>query len=451
MFTVHGDGYGLAQQMSQESHLVTVYCHDPDDRKCFEGLVHKTLDWEGEALKSDFTIFDSNEHGDKADYLRAKGSLVWGGGRLADKLENDRAFGMSVLQRAGVPVPTAHQFKTGADAKTIVEEKFRDSERMVIKLDDPKASKATSYVAKDKADMLTRIENWMTTEKDQANLGGGGIIQEYIKGIEISVEGWFDGEEFLYPYNVTMEDKKLLNDDVGPNTGCASNIVKQLRAAHPKIARLLLEPLVPVLKKGGYVGQIDVNCIVDESGKVYALEFTPRAGYDATPTLVMGLPGYGESVARALHIKTCDGPGCECPTKPDCRCLCCGSERPPFWFLGAVRTYLPPYPFESKDHEIMLGCYQSGAGSEIKGWLDGTDKTRERIILYDAVMEGGKLLTAGTCGIPFIAMGHGPTIEDMRDDVYKHLHEVSVANCCFRTDLGVKQKRNWPKIEHLLR
>jgi hypothetical protein len=28
-----------------------------------------------------------------------------------------------------------------------------------------------------------------------------------------------------------------------------------------------------------------VNCIVDESGAVYALEFTPRAGYDATPTL----------------------------------------------------------------------------------------------------------------------------------------------------------------------
>lgn len=430
--------------------MVTVYVCNPDDRECYEGLVHKTKDWEAEARRSDFTIFDSNEHGDKADYLRSKGFKVWGGGRLADKLENDRAFGMQILSRVGIPIPIAHQFKTGEEAKSIVQSKFEDGERMVIKLDDPLASKATSYVAKDKADMLTRIENWMTTEKDQANLDGGGIVQEFIKGIEISVEGWFDGKEFLYPYNITMEDKKLLDGDVGPNTGCSQNLVKQLRPKHPKLARLLLEPLVPALKAGGYCGQIDVNCIVDSEGKVYALEFTPRAGYDATPTLVVGLPGYGEAVARALGLKDCtDSEGCECP--PGCRCLCCGSQRPAFWFLGAVRAWLPPYPYESTDHPFNRELYRATAGTEIKGWIDGSEKTKERVILYDAKLENGKLLTSGTCAIPFIALGHGPDIDTMREDVYKHLSEVKVANLCYRTDLGLKQKKAWPKIEHLLR
>jgi len=451
MFSSLGDGYGLCQQMSTEGHLVTVYCHAPVERKCFEGVVHKTLDWEGEALKSDFVIFDDNGHGEKAEYLRAKGVKVWGGGRLADKLESDRGFGMDVLKRAGIPIPPAFEFKTGEEAKSIVEKEFRDKDRMVIKLDDPKASKATSYVAEDKADMLTRIENWMTTEKDAVDLGGGGIIQTFVKGVEMSINGWFDGETFLYPFSAQMEDKKLLNDDKGPNTGCAQNLVKNLRPAHPKLARLLLEPLIPVLKRGKFVGEIDVNCIVDSEGIPYALEFTPRMGYDSSSTWVMGMAGYGECVARALHIKSCDSPACECPTKPDCYCLTCGAERPPFWFLGAVRTYLPPYPFEAKDRKVTVAAYEATAGVEIKGWLEGTDKTRERIILCDVVMEGGKLLTAGTCGIPYVALGHGPTIEACAEDVYKHLGQVRIANACYRTDFGKKQAKAWPKVEHLLR
>ncbi len=430
--------------------MVTLHVHDKMAAPAYEGLAHKTADWEAEAMKADFIIFDLNGHGEKADYLRAKGKKVWGGGRLADKLENDRAFGMKVLTKAGVPIPTTHYFKSGDEAKALVEKKFKDSDRMVIKLDDPKASKATSYVAKDRADMLTRIENWQTTEKDQANMDEGGIVQEFIEGVEISVEGWFNGKDFLYPYNITMEDKKLLNDDVGPNTGCSQNLVKQLRPARPKIARLLLEPLVPVLAKGGFCGQIDVNCIVDGQGKVYALEFTPRAGYDATSTLVMGLPGYGEAVSRALGLVDCsDSATCECPE--GCRCLVCGSERPAFWFLGAVRCWLPPYPFETSEGSLSKAAYESGGGTEIKGWLEGSEKVRARVVLYDARMEGGKLLTAGTSGIPFIAMGHGPDIDSMREDVYKHLGQVSVANLCYRTDLGMKQAKNWKKIEHLLK
>jgi phosphoribosylamine--glycine ligase len=439
----------LAQQCALEGHQVMVHLHDKDVSKCFEGLVWKTDDWEKAALESDFTIFDANEHGEKAEMLRAKGVKVWGGSVLADRLENDRAFGMEVLTRAGIPVPKTQHFKNAAEAKALVEA-FKDSDRMVIKLDDPKASKSSSYVASDKADMLARIEGWTTTEDDQANLNLGGIVQEFIKGVEISIEGWFDGEDFLYPYNITMEDKKLLNDDKGPNTGCGQNLVKQLKPAHPKLARLLMEPLIPVLKRGRFIGQIDVNCIVDRDGNAFALEFTPRAGYDATPTLVMGLPGYGEAVARALSLVTCNASeGCTCPE--GCRCLSCGSERPPFWFLGAVRTYLPPYPFECSDHKVTGAAYDAGAGVEIKGWLEGDEKTKSRVILYDACLEDGKLLTAGTCGIPFVALGHGPDIETMVEDTYKHLSEVKVANLCYRTDLGKKQRLAWPRVEHLLR
>lgn len=440
----------LAQQLALEGHQLKVYLADKDVSRCYDGLVWKSDNWERDAKDADFTIFDATEHGEKAEYLRSKGVKVWGASVLADRLESDRAFGMDVLTRAGIPVPETKHFSNAAEAKKLVEA-YKDGDRMVIKLDDPKASKSSSYVAKDKADMLSRIEGWTTTEDEQANLGKGGIVQEFIKGVEISIEGWFDGEAFLYPYNITMEDKHLLNDDLGPNTGCAQNLVKQLRPAHPKLARLLLEPLVPVLARGKFIGQIDVNAIVNSEGKPFALEFTPRCGYDATPTLVMGLPGYGEAVARALHLKTCQQGECECPLDGDCHCLTCGAERPPFWFLGAVRTYLPPYPFECADHGVTGAAYDASRGTEIKGWLEGSDSVKARTILYDACMEDGKLLTAGTCGIPFISLGHGSTIDDMLQDLDRHLSEVSVANGCRRSDLGKKQRLAWPKIEHLLR
>jgi phosphoribosylamine-glycine ligase len=439
----------LAQQMALEGHQVMVHLHDKDVHRCFEGLVWKSENWEKDAKEADFVVFDANEHGEKAEWLRKQGVKVWGGSLLADRLENDRVFGMEVLTRAGIKVPLTKHFKNAAEAKKLVE--GWDSERTVIKLDDPKASKASSYVSKSRQDMLDRIEAWTSTEDAQADLNKGGIIQEFIHGTEISIEGWFDGESFLYPYNITMEDKKLLNDDKGPNTGCAQNLVKQLRPEHPRLARLMLEPLVPVLARGRFIGQIDVNAIVDKEGVPHALEFTPRAGYDATPTLVMGLPGYGEAVARALHLKTCEGEACECPTRGECRCLCCGAERPPFWFLGAVRTYIPPYPFECADHAVNGAAYDESRGVEIHGWLDGSEKTKQRVILYDAMLEDGKLLTAGTCGIPYIVLGHGPFIERMRDDLWKHMGEVSVADLCYRTDLGKKQAKAWPKIEHLLR
>lgn len=441
-----GDGVGLAQQMAQEGHEVLLYLKEPNLAPVFEGILWKTDDWETAAQEADITFFDVNGDGARAESLRAKGLKVWGGGRLADRLENDRMFGMEVMKRGGLRIPETFDFKTPEEAKRIAQE---IGEKAVIKLNAPDVGKDTSFVADDAEQLVERIDEW--EKRDKAYFKDGGIVQRFIEGTEISVEGWFNGDRFLYPFNVTMEDKKLLNDDKGPNTGCAQNVVKQLRAEHPRIARELLEPLVPVLQRGKFCGQIDVNCIVsDEDRECYALEFTPRAGYDATSTLVVGLPGYGEAMARALGLRTCnESEGCQCP--PHCSCLQCGSERPPFWYLGAVRVYLPPYPFECSDEKLCTDAYSTLRGTEIAGWLDGDQKTKDRVVLFDAMMEDGKVVVAGTSGIAYIALGHGPDLGTMAEDTYKHLGEVKLANASFRTDLGRKQARAWPKIEHLLR
>ena len=199
---------------------------------------------------------------------------------------------------------------------------------------------------------------------------------------------------------------------------------------------------MPFLKKGGFIGQIDVNTIVSgEDGSPYALEFTPRPGYDATPTLTLGLPGYGEAVARALKIPSGGG-----NVPSDQRSLVEGADRP-WLYLTAIRTYLPPYPFESTDEKLNREVYKATAGVEIQGWTP----EQRRVLLVDAAQVDGKIVTAGTYSVPLIALGHGASIDEAVADNFKHLGEVKVANLCHRTDLGRRAKKAWPIIEPLLR
>jgi len=425
IFSPQGDGVGLALQLMSEGHSVLVHFVDENDAKQGKGLLWVSQDWQADARQADFVIFDANKFGGYADNLRKDGVKVWNGGVLADRLEMDRKFAMAVMRKSGIPIPPSHDFSNYAEAKKIIESEFEEKERPVIKLND-NAGCATSYVSRNKADMLSTIEAW---DKDGlADLSKGGIVQEKIEGAEISVEGWWNGEEFMYPFNVTLERKKLLNDDRGPQTGCSWNFVQNLKPKRPRIARTFLEPLAPLLKKG-YVGQIDVNMIVDDDGQAYALEFTSRLGWDASPTLVQGLPGYGEAAARALGLS-------------EGKSLIAGAENP-FDALVAVRLWLPPYPWEAKTKPM---------GKEVYGCLEGvpvnTNADLDRFLPYDCAMNGDDtMVVAGTCGVIGIALGHGKTLDSAIRMSYDAAEAVECPNLCYRTDGGEAVKEDLPRIK----
>jgi len=141
--------------------------------------------------------------------LRARGVKVWNGGALADALEKDRSFGMKAFEKAGIPTPETFKFGTASQAKEIVSANFRARDRMVIKLDDFGAC-ATSYVARDRADMLAQIATW-EADPTIARIDKGGIIQRFVEGVEISIEGWFNGTEFMYPFNVKSDSHLFVN------------------------------------------------------------------------------------------------------------------------------------------------------------------------------------------------------------------------------------------------
>jgi phosphoribosylamine-glycine ligase len=388
-------------------------------------MIWTSRDWQADAKEADFVIFDQNGRGEMADELRRRGVKVWNGGVAADRLEKDRSFAMKVCRKLGIPIPDTFDFHGAKDALEILAANFSASDRAVIKMDD-EAGCSTSYVAKDIEDLRAQIEAW---EKSGAvNLEQGGIIQRFVEGTEFSVEGWFDGERFLYPSNWTMEDKKVLNDNLGPNVGCAFTVTRNIRPREPRVVRKFLVPLAPFLKKAGFVGQIDVNTIVTDEGDEYALEFTPRPGYDATSTLIQGLPGYGESVARALGIVPGDD-------------LIAGADRP-FDFFASVRVWIPPYPFEAPSKTLGHDVYTCTEGVPVNG-LPLVD----RFVPYDVrVNDENETVMAGTCGVAGIGLGRGSSVEEAIRHAYSSVKGLEIPNLCYRTDGGKRVLKQYPQI-----
>jgi len=75
-----------------------------------------------------------------------------------------------------------------------------------------------------------------------------------------------------------FEHKKHMNKDLGVNTGEMGTVIRYTKQS--KLADMLLKPMADTLHKIGYVGMLDMNCIIDEKdGTPWPMEWTARPGY----------------------------------------------------------------------------------------------------------------------------------------------------------------------------
>jgi len=389
--------------MREEGHDVAVYIADEGSRATWDGLVWK-VDHPRDLEQGDLVIYDQNSKGNVADGMRERGILTWCGSELADRLEKDRLFGMKTFSESGVPIPDTYEVSGLGDVKTVCASEFSRGEKVVVKLDGSDLC-SMSYVAANPKDLIAQIEHW---ELDgQIKTPWTGIVQRFVEGIEVSVEGWWNGESWSN-HNLTIEEKKAWPGNLGPAVGCSYNTVCKIDPGS-KLFKMMVEPIGRVLKD--YTGQLDVNTIVGEDGPV-ALEFTPRPGYDATPTLAWGdQGGYGDRVLEALGIENTGKQERE--------------PRPgPFW--AGVRVSVPPYPFESKNKKLAEEANETSRG------VPFVCPCPEDFYLYDAMMLDGKLVCAGTIGIAGVAMGGGSSPKAAGRAAYRTAEKLQIPNKAYR-------------------
>lgn len=337
-FAYHSfDGVTLswARRLHDEGHEVLFYVKGDRKNTIGRGIVNvasSLAQWRAWGLMDPSTIyfFDATESGELADQLAKQGCLVVNGGTFQDRLELDRAWGADIATRAGILVPPTYKFGSIAEAISFLQSnpvQQAGDGGWAWKPDKDIGTDAT-LVAKDAETIVDHVQQISRRFGD----GLKCILQERIDGVAVSTARWWNGKTWVGPIEGTIENKKLMNDNLGPATGCSLNVVWFYRDEDVRIAQELhFEALAEEFRRvKAPAGLYDINCILDKRG-AWFLEWTPRLGVDSEITSQRGIMALGEFI-HALVL------GLPVDQYFD-------TDQAYF----DVRLTIPPYPFHTKE------------------------------------------------------------------------------------------------------
>jgi len=137
---------------------------------------------------------------------------IWGPNRKAAQFESSKVFSQKFMERYGIPTAAAGTFDDAASAK-----KFAASlGKCVVKADGLALGKGVLICA-NAAEAEKAVDEIMVGKAFGA-AGARIVIQEYLKGVEISLHALCDGRTAkLFP--TSQDHKRALDGDKGLNTG----------------------------------------------------------------------------------------------------------------------------------------------------------------------------------------------------------------------------------------
>jgi phosphoribosylamine--glycine ligase len=399
--------HDLAIQVRQEGHSVRYAVHSKADKDVADGFLEKVDDWEASRDWADVFVFDDNDFGDAAERLRKDGKLVVGGTKYSDRLEDDRDFGQAEMKAAGMVILPSWDFDSFEAAIEFIK---KNPERYVVKPNGKAQNeKVLSFVGQedDGRDLLMMLERY---RKGWASKIKSFQVQKFVAGVEVAVGAFFNGKDFVLPCFINFEHKRMFNDDIGPSTGEMGT-----SAFWSPANRLFAETLGRMKDRiQGYVGYIDINCIVNARG-IFPLEFTTRFGY---PTINLQVEGVLSKWGDFL-LALAKGEPFELRTKRG--------------FQVAVVVGVPPFPFVDPD---AFRKYSEDAvvlfRKEIKEGLHPCD-----IKLVD-----GDWRLAGNSGYALVVTGSAATMQDARREAYNRVKNIMIPNMFYRTDIGERWARD---------
>lgn len=377
----------------------------------FEQALGGMVNIVAEIPEADLVVFDTTGAGKDADAIRIATPTI-GASILADRLEENREFSLDFMQKCGIPVSPWEVFDNPADAiRHIRKTKKRFVFKPIGEMDD----KSTTYVSRSAEDLLHYFDVLFRSAKISKF-----VLQEYVSGTEVSTQAYIN-ESGHYALNHTCECKKLMNGEVGPNTGCSGSLA--WLAEDDVLFEKGLKKAIGPLQELGYVGPIDLNTIVNTEG-VWGLEFCPRFGYDSD-ALLMRL--VGGNWGDFLYAVATDRRPAEIIQRHT--------------FCASVRLSVPPYPAEGLPEKF----YKAGIPIECL-----TEKNFDRFFCYDVrrrVEDADDLETAGICGWIGSPLAVGETPGAAFQSAYSMLKEVRVPNGQYRTDVGENAFRRYHALE----
>lgn len=395
-----------------------------DDRNACvgRGLVTRVQDWREHIRWADLVMLaDNTRYLHELDRWRKEGVPIIGATVKSAAWELDRKTGQDVFKKAGIAIPPFREFSRYDDAIAYVK---REGRAFVSKPSYDESDKSLSYVGKTPADMVYMLERW----KKQQRLKGDFILQEKVKGCEMAVGGWIGPHGFNAGWCENWEFKSLMAGDRGPNVGEMGTVLRYVKSS--KLADMVLKPLEDRIVATGHTGYVDVNCIIDDNGDPWPLEFTMRPGW---PTFnIQQSLNQGDSVEWLA-------------------CLAAGRDLKP-WRYGTISTgvvmALPEFPYGKTRIENMVGVPIQGITPSMLERLHPccvmqgeapTDRNGE-------VVREKCWMTAGDYVL--VATGLGESVRQARGRAYRVLEKLKApASPFWRPDIGQRLKTQLPEIQ----
>jgi len=326
-----------------------------------------------------------------ADELRAQGIAVFGPSKAAAQLEGSKHFAKGVMRDAGVPT-----------AKSFTCETQKEIERALDTFGAP-------YVVKD--DGLAAGKGVVVTEDREIALQHAlsckrVVIEEYLKGPEISLFGISDGKNIL-PMQPAQDFKRAYDHDEGPNTGgmgaysplpwAPTNIVEDTYTQ-------VLAPMIAEMAARGtpFVGLLYAGLAVTDRG-IRVIEFNARFGDPETQVLI---PRLQTPLGQLLY-------------------------------KAATGNLIDSTLHWSDESAVTVVLAANGYPSDVKSGdeISNLNAINGVTIFHAGTKEDGALRSEG--GRVLTVTGVGSDLTEARDKAYRTVSQIKLAGSFYRNDIAL--------------
>lgn len=386
------------------------------------GLVTKVKYWQDHETWADLIFIADNTHWLRdLDGVRDRGTPVFGPTSALADLELERDDGQDLFKKHGIPTLEGECFTDYDKAIAYVKKGMK---RYVSKPSGD-ADKSLSYVSKSPADMVYMLERWKKNGKMKS---APFILQDFTAGTEMAVGAFMGKAGFNEGWCENWEFKKLMNGELGPQTGEQGSVIRFVKKS--KLADKVLKPLEGWLVRQGYTGYIDVNCIIDDKGTPWPLEFTCRPGW---PTFNIQQALFNGDHAQWM-MDTIKGKDPKCFRQNEIA-------------VGVV-TAIPDYPYSHATRKDVVGIPIYGIKPSIVSWLHPCELMMGKAPMEVAgkIVEKPMYVTAGD--YLMVCSGVGETILQAKQKAYRVTKCLEIPNSpMYRTDIGDRLKKQLPKLQ----
>ncbi|MDP3652785.1 MAG: phosphoribosylamine--glycine ligase [Rhodoferax sp.] len=345
------------------------------------------------------------------DDFRQHGLRVFGPTKAAAQLESSKAFSKAFMRRHGIPTAEYATFSDPVAAHAYVSKMGVPT---VVKADGLAAGKGV-VVAMTEAEAHEAIDFMLVDNTLGISHNDGGarvVIEEFLDGEEASFIVMCDGHNVL-PLATSQDHKRLLDGDLGPNTGgmgAYSPAPVVTPDVHARAMREVILPTIKGMEKDGipFTGFLYAGLMIDAQGHPKTLEFNCRMGDPETQPILMRLK---TDLVDVLWAATEPGPHGkldEVELQWDRRTA-----------LGVVLA-APGYPAQPRKGDLITGIPK--------------DSDDAAVFHAGTTLENGQLLTSG--GRVLCVTALADSVRQAQHRVYEVTHGIHFDGMQYRNDIG---------------